>query len=47
MCAAEVPQLREVRPGHWSACHFAESLLEGTPPIPGVEEPSPEATAPR
>jgi peptide/nickel transport system ATP-binding protein/oligopeptide transport system ATP-binding protein len=21
-CASEVPQLREVRPGHWAACHF-------------------------
>ncbi len=22
-CAAEVPQLREIRPGHWGACHLA------------------------
>jgi len=24
VCAAEVPVLREVRPDHWAACHFAE-----------------------
>jgi oligopeptide/dipeptide ABC transporter ATP-binding protein len=24
VCAAEVPLLREVRPNHWAACHFAE-----------------------
>ncbi len=28
ICATEPPLLREVRPGHWSACHFAESLLD-------------------
>ena len=22
-CSAEIPPLREVRPGHWAACHFA------------------------
>jgi oligopeptide transport system ATP-binding protein len=22
-CSAEVPQLREIRPGHWAACHLA------------------------
>ena len=22
-CSAETPALREVRPGHWGACHFA------------------------
>lgn len=26
-CKTEEPQLREVEPGHFSACHFAESLL--------------------
>jgi oligopeptide/dipeptide ABC transporter ATP-binding protein len=25
-CAVDVPALREVKPGHWSACHFAEEL---------------------
>jgi oligopeptide/dipeptide ABC transporter ATP-binding protein len=24
ICAAEVPAFRQVRPGHWSACHFAQ-----------------------
>jgi oligopeptide/dipeptide ABC transporter ATP-binding protein len=24
VCAAEVPALREIRPNHWAACHFAE-----------------------
>jgi oligopeptide transport system ATP-binding protein len=23
-CVAEIPPLREVRPGHWAACHFAK-----------------------
>lgn len=27
-CKAEVPELREVEPGHYSACHFAEDLLK-------------------
>jgi oligopeptide transport system ATP-binding protein len=22
-CAAEIPALREIRPGHWAACHLA------------------------
>ena len=30
-CAAEVPALREVSPGHWAACPFA-----GAPPAPSV-----------
>ncbi len=40
MCAVEEPLLREVRPGHWSACHFAETLLEGTPAT-AATEPAP------
>ena len=31
ICAKEEPALREIRPGHRAACHFAESLLEGNP----------------
>ena len=23
-CSAEVPEWREIKPGHWVACHFAE-----------------------
>jgi oligopeptide transport system ATP-binding protein len=37
MCAVEEPLLREVRPGHWSACHFAETLLEGNPAAVAAE----------
>jgi peptide/nickel transport system ATP-binding protein len=33
-CKVERPQLREVRPGHYSACHFAEELeLRGVEPV--------------
>jgi len=27
-CRAEVPPLREITPGHFSACHFAETLIK-------------------
>ena len=26
VCSQEIPLLREVAPGHWSACHFAEQV---------------------
>ena len=26
-CSAEEPELREVQPGHWVACHYAEDFL--------------------
>ena len=26
VCSEEVPPLREISPGHWSACHFAEQV---------------------
>jgi peptide/nickel transport system ATP-binding protein len=26
ICSREVPPLREITPGHFSACHFAEQL---------------------
>ena len=30
VCKSSAPELRETRPGHWSACHFADNLnLEG------------------
>lgn len=29
-CKVETPVLREVRPGHWTACHFSEELTLGT-----------------
>jgi oligopeptide/dipeptide ABC transporter ATP-binding protein len=30
ICSVEEPRLREIAPGHSSACHFAETLLAGT-----------------
>ncbi len=35
-CKAEVPEFREVAPGHYSACHFAESLLPATQNSPST-----------
>jgi oligopeptide/dipeptide ABC transporter ATP-binding protein len=32
-CAREVPELREITPGHWSACHFAEQVSSDLPLI--------------
>jgi oligopeptide/dipeptide ABC transporter ATP-binding protein len=31
LCAREEPSLREIAPGHWSACHFAEQAVERAP----------------
>ncbi|MGC8673784.1 MAG: ABC transporter ATP-binding protein [Thermoprotei archaeon] len=28
-CRTEEPKLREVEPGHWVACHYAEQIFEG------------------
>ena len=30
-CKVDVPPLRELAPGHWSACHFAEELRDSKP----------------
>jgi oligopeptide/dipeptide ABC transporter ATP-binding protein len=30
-CKVDVPALREIEPGHWSACHFAEELRDSKP----------------
>ncbi len=35
ICAREEPLLREVSPGHWSACHFAEHVTAAAAPAPG------------
>jgi oligopeptide/dipeptide ABC transporter ATP-binding protein len=44
ICAREEPALREIVPGHWSACHFAEDLLAGKPArTDGVEIARPAA----
>jgi len=52
VCAREEPELREVRPGHQSACHFAESLVRadnaagGTPSARGADgDPGGSGTA--
>jgi len=34
-CRAELPVLREVRPGHRAACHFAEAIAALPPPLAG------------
>jgi peptide/nickel transport system ATP-binding protein len=40
-CKAERPPLREIRPGHFAACHLAETLsLRGISPAPGVAQPA-------
>ena len=36
-CAVEYPELREVANGHWSACHFAETLKDHDEHSPEVE----------
>ncbi len=40
LCSREEPLLREVRPGHWSACHFAEQLED-----PGVIQRATDASS--
>jgi oligopeptide/dipeptide ABC transporter ATP-binding protein len=34
ICAAEVPELREVQPGHWSACHFSGDFTKPAEALP-------------
>jgi oligopeptide transport system ATP-binding protein len=29
-CVTDVPRLRELAPGHWVACHFAETIASGS-----------------
>jgi oligopeptide/dipeptide ABC transporter ATP-binding protein len=33
ICSTEDPPLREVLPGHWSACHFAETVPAASPQV--------------
>lgn len=42
-CTAERPALREVKPGHWAACHYAE---EPAPVTPDASAPRPSTGAP-
>jgi oligopeptide/dipeptide ABC transporter ATP-binding protein len=44
ICSKEEPLLREIRPGHWSACHFAEQV-EADPAARG-EAPAVVASPP-
>lgn len=45
-CRVDEPALREIIPGHFSACHYAETLLPGgTPPAPMPVAPNPSAPA--
>jgi oligopeptide transport system ATP-binding protein len=44
ICSREEPPLREIKPGQWSACHFAEQLLMPTT-SPVVAAPA-EGTTP-
>ncbi|MDO5682425.1 MAG: ATP-binding cassette domain-containing protein [Propionibacteriaceae bacterium] len=47
-CDSEVPELREIKPGHKVACHFAESILAGRvkPDEDAVLEPRIEDASP-
>ncbi|MDF1855881.1 oligopeptide/dipeptide ABC transporter ATP-binding protein [Pseudooceanicola sp.] len=38
LCAAEAPPWREMSPGHYSACHFAEEVMAGKP-LDGSDKP--------
>jgi oligopeptide/dipeptide ABC transporter ATP-binding protein len=38
VCAQEEPPLREINPGHWSACHFAERVVA---PVAGLQTAGP------
>ncbi len=40
ICAREEPPLRQISPGHLSACHFAEDLASGVA-IPATRTPNP------
>ena len=43
ICTHEEPPLKQVSPGHWSACHFAADLAAGVAAVPGA--PGPQAPA--
>jgi oligopeptide/dipeptide ABC transporter ATP-binding protein len=34
VCSTDEPPLREIKPGHWSACHFADEVPLRIPPAP-------------
>ncbi len=37
-CKKEEPELREVRKGHFVACHYAENFMKGEKPLPTVQQ---------
>jgi oligopeptide/dipeptide ABC transporter ATP-binding protein len=41
VCRTDDPALREVRPGHWSACHFAEQAVANAPDARAGTRPAP------
>ncbi|MGE0592219.1 MAG: ABC transporter ATP-binding protein [Vicinamibacterales bacterium] len=43
-CAVESPALREMAPGHWSACHFAEAVAGARADIGGIRASSQRAS---
>lgn len=38
-CSAQEPILREIRPGHFTACHFAEDFLPSKTSLPSTTKP--------
>jgi len=40
VCSQKLPEMREVEPGHWARCHFAEEVLTGKlkPPVDTVPD---------
>ena len=36
-CATDEPLLREVRPGHWASCHFAENYSKASKTVPTLK----------
>jgi oligopeptide/dipeptide ABC transporter ATP-binding protein len=41
VCRQSVPELRETRPGHWAACHFAGEVHHADPPAGQYPAPQP------
>ena len=46
-CSAQEPELRELRPGHFVACHFAEDFLPSKTPPPSTASKAPQPTKKR
>ncbi len=37
VCTSDEPVLREVRPGHWASCHFAENFATAPTTVPTLQ----------